>query len=416
MKKYTFLLLLIAIFLASTSCKNTTSSPVAGPSFTLVQPFSFWAFGSNGTGNSQFTNPNGIALDQNGNIYVTDWNNNTVQKFTSNGSFLAQFGGGQLSTPAGLAVWGGVVYVTDGGSGHNRVDKYDLSGNYLGSFSGGDGGFNGDTSIAFDALGNIYVTDGYNNRVQKFNSSGSFLLEWGSSYNNPGSGNGQFNHPGSINVDANNNIYVCDSGNYRIEKFDVNGNYILQWGSFGSGKGQFEVIGGMAVDNNGHVYVGDQATYRIQKFDGMGNFITQWEGNGSNLGQYSNKMQGLACNLSNLNGSVYVADANNYRVEVTNNPYDYAGLNTLGVFPDPVTTGQDADIAFQLGSSLNFSITIKDSLGNTVNQYQGQGVQGDNILQWNMTSSGGSLVDPGVYFVTFQSGSTSANQKLTYTR
>ncbi len=46
--------------------------------------------------------------------------------------------------------------------------------------------------------------------------------------------------PRVIAVDSSNNVYVADSGNYRVEKFDSNGNYLTQWGSYGSGNGQFE--------------------------------------------------------------------------------------------------------------------------------------------------------------------------------
>lgn len=412
MKKFLGFAFLTLVTLALNSCKNSViNSPVAGPAFTLVAPLSFWAFGSNGTGNGQFTNPFGVTVDtNNGNIYVADWNNNNVQKFTSNGTFLVQWGSSQLSNPEGLAVWGGVVYVAD--SAHNQIEEYDLSGNNIGHFGGGDGGFDGPAAVALDTFGNIYVVDQWHNQIQKFNPSGGFLLAWGSSISNPGSGDGQFNHPQWIDVDSNNNVYVVDLGNNRVEKFDVNGNYILQWGAMGNSQGQFNGISGMAVDGKGHVYVADNGNHRIEKFDGTGKYIMQWGGGGSSLGKYGVPINGLACDAD---GNVYVADAGNSRVEVTNNPYNYAGLNTLGIFPNPVTPGQDADIAFQLNSTLGFSITIKDTSGNVVNQYQGQGVQGDNILQWNMTS-GGNLVDPGTYFVTFQSGSIQATQTLTYVR
>jgi tripartite motif-containing protein 71 len=82
-----------------------------------------------------------------------------------------------------------------------------------------------------------------------------------------GSGDGQFNYPQNIAIDANGNLYVADTGNNRIEKFDTNGVYLSQFGSFGSGNGQFNYPVGLAFDLHGHVYVSDVANNRIQKFD-----------------------------------------------------------------------------------------------------------------------------------------------------
>jgi len=98
--------------------------------------------------------------------------------------------------------------------------------------------------------------------VQKFSSTGQFLLQWGS----PGSGNGQFNDPQGICVDATGHVYVADTFNHRIQVFDSNGNFFTQWGSFGSGNGQFNAPRGVAVDASGTVYVADASNHRIQRF------------------------------------------------------------------------------------------------------------------------------------------------------
>lgn len=64
----------------------------------------------------------------------------------------------------------------------------------------------------------------------------NFVTQWGQAF---GSGNGQFNHPLGVAVDTAGNVYVVDSGNYRIEKFTSNGAFLSQWGSAGTGNGQF---------------------------------------------------------------------------------------------------------------------------------------------------------------------------------
>jgi len=116
--------------------------------------------------------------------------------------------------------------------------------------------------IAVAADGNIYVTDSYNCSIQKFNSSGNFLAQWGTS----GSGPGQFSSPSGVAVDSDKNVYSADSGNHRIQKFDHNGNFLTQWGTFGTANGQFSLPVSLAVDTSANVYVADYYNHRIQKF------------------------------------------------------------------------------------------------------------------------------------------------------
>jgi streptogramin lyase len=92
-----------------------------------------------------------------------------------------------------------------------------------------NGQFNGVEGIGVDALGHIYVVDRGNDRVEKFDSNGTFITAWGS----PGTANGQFNSPEGITVDKLGHIYVVDRGNDRVEKFDSNGTFITAWGSHG---------------------------------------------------------------------------------------------------------------------------------------------------------------------------------------
>jgi tripartite motif-containing protein 71 len=86
----------------------------------------------------------------------------------------------------------------------------------VGSKGSGDGQFIGPQWVAIDSSGNIYVADTYNHRIQKFNSDGAFLTKWGSE----GSGDGQFNFP-TVAVDSSGNVYVADFGNHRIQKFAI---------------------------------------------------------------------------------------------------------------------------------------------------------------------------------------------------
>jgi DNA-binding beta-propeller fold protein YncE len=69
--------------------------------------------------------------------------------------------------------------------------------------------------VAVDTSGNVYVTDEYNDRIQKFSSDGTFITKWGSD----GSANGQFEAPHGVAVDSSGNVYVADVGNSRVQVF-----------------------------------------------------------------------------------------------------------------------------------------------------------------------------------------------------
>ena len=92
-----------------------------------------------------------------------------------------------------------------------------------------------------------------NNRIQKFNSNGTFITKWGSN----GTADGQFSNPHGVAVDSSGNVYVADCDNNRIQKFNSNGTFITKWGSNGTADGQFSNPDGVAVDSSGNVYVAD---------------------------------------------------------------------------------------------------------------------------------------------------------------
>src|SRR5262245_28341794 len=82
----------------------------------------------------------------------------------------------------------------------------------------------------------------------------TFLLKWGFP---SGSGNGELSRPNGVATDASGNVYVADSGNDRIQKFDASGTFLTTWGSSGSGDGPFIFPNGVATDASGNVYVAD---------------------------------------------------------------------------------------------------------------------------------------------------------------
>jgi hypothetical protein len=178
----------------------------------------------------------------------------------------------------------GNLFVTDYGvDGHTyQVHKFDQDGNHVmswGSTGSGPGEFNWRPDnpddgpdagfMAADADGNVYVTDSYNFRVQKFDENGEFLLEWGSQ----GEDDGQFVPPGvgPISIDPTGNIYVSDFA--HVQRFDSNGQFLSTFGSFGTGDGEFTGAAQVGWDSAGNLYVADLLNARFEKFDTEGNFL-----------------------------------------------------------------------------------------------------------------------------------------------
>ena len=274
-------------------------------------------WGAYGSGDGQFSAPWGIATDSSDNVYVTDFGNNRIEKFSSSGSFITKWGtygsgAGQFNQPSGIATdYFGNVYVAD--HGNNRIEKFSSSGSFLaewGSYGPEEGQFFGPNGIATDSSDNVYVADTYaagEHVIKKFSSSGSFIAGWGGF-----DGEGElFNAPVGIATDSSDNVYVADTGNYRIEKFSSTGTLITKWRTYGYGSGDDQPSGpvGIATDSFGNVYVDDGS---IKKFSSSGSFIAEWGAyGGAGEGQLNHPI-GVATDSS---GNVYVADFGNDRIE-----------------------------------------------------------------------------------------------------
>src|SRR3954468_7145886 len=146
----------------------------------------------------------GVRVDAQDNIWVVDRASRMVVKFDQTGRVLLTLGR-RLEAIGEL-----------GSSG-----VFGRAAGPPGSGVPGDN-FNQPTDVAWDAAGNIFISDGYGNaRVAKFDKNGKFIKSWGAT----GAGPGQFNTPHSIAVDARGNVYVADMGNQRIQVFDNDGTF-----------------------------------------------------------------------------------------------------------------------------------------------------------------------------------------------
>ncbi len=295
-------------------------SPESEEAMSIPSPYlPVMQFGEEGIDDGEFKSPTGIALDSEGNIYVADTDNHSIQKFDKDGKFIGRWGGdpdseeGFFYYPRGLATSpDGFVLVAD--SGNNRVQKFDPDGNFVhawGKFGfawrGAEAGkFDVPWGVTTDSQGNLYISDTSNARVQKFQPDGTPLIKWG----RDGSFDGAFFYPRGLAVDFTGNIYVADEGNHRIQKFDPRGNFLTKWGREGNAPGQFKSPWGVACDALGNVFVVDSGNHRIQKFDGNGTYLCSCGNRGVTEAQV-NYPTGIVVDKE---GYVYIVDSGNNRI------------------------------------------------------------------------------------------------------
>ncbi|GIU71241.1 MAG: hypothetical protein KatS3mg003_0720 [Candidatus Nitrosocaldaceae archaeon] len=163
--------------------------------------------------------------------------------------------------------------------------------------------------VAVDDEGNIYAL--VSNGVVKFDSNGNFLFEFGSY----GDDDGEFDDPREVAYDPNNNrIIVADTYNDRIQVFDSNGNFLFEFGSYGDDDGEFDDPRGVAYDpNNNRIIVADTYNQRIQVFDSNGNFLFEFGSYGDDDGEFDDPTD---VTYDPNNNRIIVADRNNNRIQV----------------------------------------------------------------------------------------------------
>jgi len=228
--------------------------------------------GVEGNALGEFRKPKAIHVSLDGRIFVADTGNNRVQIFSADGSNEYAFGkrgnrDGQFSGPQGISVDStGKIYVAD--TQNNRIQIFNHDGIFLNAFGHSmesnkevSADLRRPTAIAISMQDEIYVLDQGNTRVQVFAPDGMLIRTIGEKGNLPG----QFENPVDIALDENDNLYVVDQGNHRIQIFNPRGNFIQAFGSPGKGGGYFQKVSAVAV-SEGKIFVADYQTDNIEVF------------------------------------------------------------------------------------------------------------------------------------------------------
>ena len=252
---------------------------VSGSPFTVqVKPRKYkpvLSFGGKGSSAGMFDGPWGLEVNEHNEIVVTDSDNNRVQIFSGDGTYLRSFGSkgdqeGEFEDPTGIAYLNdGNIVVAD--SINNRLQIFTEQGEYLTQI-GGEGNldhqFNYPWGLSVDSDGNIIVADSNNKLIKIFTPSGQFLRKFGAE--------DLFVDPIHC-IQKDQYFLVSDNGDHSIKVFNADGDFLYKFGNGGEGDGVFDNPYCLSVDKEGHLMVCDGKNDRVQVLELNGTFITKFK-------------------------------------------------------------------------------------------------------------------------------------------
>src|SRR6202167_4393753 len=301
-----FRLALILVFcLSGTARAQDTSStsfqPVPELGYRVVPDF-FHSSDGIGVGEAS-----AVALNSKGHIFLFQRAEPMLAEYDENGSYLRSLGSGLFTHPHGLRIDADDnLWTTDDGS--HLVLKLSPAGRVLlvlrrkGVAAESDWLFKQPKDVAFGKHGEIYVSDGYgNSRVVKFDRDVKFIKAWGQF----GTGPGEFNLPHSVVVDDQENVYVADRENKRIQIFDADGKFLREWTGIGYPYGLF-------ITPDQHIWMIDGGYDRLLELDRNGKILGALGNPGHAPGEFA-WGHFLAIGKDR---KIYVADVLNWRFQV----------------------------------------------------------------------------------------------------
>jgi uncharacterized protein (TIGR03663 family) len=292
-----------------------------------IQLSADFTFGQPGSEPGQFNNPHGVAVAADGSLYVADSGNHRIQHLSPEGDVLQVWGqqspvmggdapDGTFSEPWDVAIGpDGSVYVAD--TWNHRVQKFTSEGKFLAKWGFGISqnmddpfGMYGPRGITVDADGLIYVTDTGNKRIIIYDADGQFVNQFGEG----GFDANQFSEPVGIAVNSIGQMFVADTWNQRIQALQIDSTSgllpVTRWdvdGWYGKGITNYPYI---AASNDGHVWITDPESPRIVEYTSTGELVRYWGILGADLAGM-NLPTGIGTDKS---GGLWVVDTGNGRI------------------------------------------------------------------------------------------------------
>lgn len=251
--------------------------------------------------------PHGVYASEQGRLYVTDAGAGRVSVVdlkTMKSFNIMEAGDVKIMVPIAVAAApDGRIYISDADMG--RVGIYEPDGDFI-HFIQGD--LNRPTGIAIDAVrGVLYVCDTWEHVIYKYDLDGVRTGSIGAR----GEGEGEFNYPTHIAVGFDGMLYVADTLNFRVQFFTPDGQYAGSFGVPGDTYGAFDKIKGIAVDREGHIYITDSIQDMVMIYDRQGRLLLFFGRSGGFYGDFKHP----AGIFVDGQDRIYVADSFNRRVQ-----------------------------------------------------------------------------------------------------
>ena len=260
-------------------------------------------------GEQLLKNPWGVAVNEQNEIAISDYENHKIHVFNSDGTQIISFCGkgaklAEFNRPSGIAFHDNNIFVAD--QGNNRVQKLSRQGEYLSHF-GESGSLDHQLScpcgLSFDRDGNLIVADLGNKIIKIFSLHGRFLGKIGRE--------GSFTHPFHC-IQHDNYLIVSDRGDHSVKFFDREGKFLYKIGKNGSADGEFNTPSCLFMDKAGHLMVCDSLNHRIQVFDLNGKFVAKFGTQGSGSGELNYPFSIAAFS----DGKIVLSEFHGHRIQI----------------------------------------------------------------------------------------------------
>ncbi len=392
--------------------------------------------------------PVGVAIDDSGNVYIADQNNNRIRKIYALTDTIITIAGdsaqgftynnlpatfSSLYAPSAVALDAAHnIYIAD--QNNNQIRKVAATNNYITTIAGtGNPGFSGDgglataaqlnfpSSLAIDDAGNVYIADYYNNRVRMITASSGIITTiagntnlgdtvWGYSGDGGPATAAEYNSINAVTVDHSGNVYLVDAGNNCIRKITAftgivqtiagNGNSGYSGDGDTATKATLNSPDGIALDASGNIYISDAGNNVVRTVNVSTGTISTLAGNG--IAGFSG--DGGAASSAELynpagmafdpRGNLYIADELNSRIRkitsLTGINELSSSLEVIKAYPVP----SNGNLRVELGGEGYRSLSIFDELGQLVYQQTLNAMQENQNLNINISN-----VPNGIYYL-----------------